>query len=253
MKEKPDRAAWLKGGEAQCNVQAEQWARPYRFVLLGAPGVGKGTQAELLAERLGTCHLSTGDIFRAVKMSSCERECGRAMAEAVKYMDAGQLVPDETVLRLIAERVKCLHCGGGFLLDGFPRTVEQAEALEQILAKHQVKLDAALSYELPLETIVGRLSGRRTCPICKRVFHNEAKPPKRAGLCDDCGVELFQRKDDSPETIRVRMQAYELSTAPLTAFYRGKGLLIPIAAGNTPEETFARTLETLNGMRTLVS
>src|SRR5579871_5494467 len=157
MKGKPNRAAWLQGGDVQCNVKAEQWARPYRFVLLGAPGVGKGTQAELLAERFGSCHLSTGDIFRAAEMSSCECLCGPVMAEAVRYMDAGQLVPDETVLALIIERAKCFQCGGGFLLDGFPRTVAQAEALERILAMQHAVLDAVLSYELPLEQIVARL------------------------------------------------------------------------------------------------
>ena len=251
MKEKPDRAAWLKGGDARCNVEMEQWARPYRFVLLGAPGVGKGTQAELLAERFGSCHLSAGDIFRAAKMS-CGCQCGPVMAEAIRYMDAGQLVPDETVLALIVERAKCFKCGGGFLLDGFPRTVAQAEALEKLLGRQDVKLDGALSYGLPLEKIVARLSGRRTCPICKRVFHVEARPPKRPGMCDHCGVELFQREDDRPETIRVRMEAYEISTAPLAAFYRGKGLLISICAGNTPEETFSRTMDELNARTTLV-
>lgn len=246
MKEKPDRAAWLNGGEAHCNVRTEPRPRPYRFVLLGAPGVGKGTQAELLAERFGSCHLATGDIFRAAKISSCGCQCGPIMAEAVRYMDAGQLVPDETVLSLIIERAKCFQCGGGFLLDGFPRTVAQAEELEKILAKQQVGLDAVLSYELPLEKIVARLSGRRTCPDCKRVFHDQARPPKRVGICDDCGAELFRREDDRPEAIRVRMQAYELSTAPLVAFYRRRRLLISISAGITPEETFARTLDALS-------
>ena len=250
MKEKPDRAAWLKGGKARCNVRPEAWSRPYRFVLLGAPGVGKGTQAELLAERFGCCHLSTGDVFRAAKMSPAECQFSPAMAEAVKCMNAGQLVPDQIVLSLIAERAKCLRCRGGFLLDGFPRTVAQAEALDKILVKQRVKLDAVLSYELSLETIVARLGGRRTCPICKRVYHNEAKPPKQLGFCDDCGVELFQRDDDRLETICIRMEAYEESTAPLVAFYRHQGVLISIAAENTPEQTFARTLEALNMQRT---
>ena len=251
MKGKADRAAWIKGGEAKCNVLTEQWAHPYRFVLLGAPGVGKGTQAQLLAERFGSCHLSTGDIFRAVKMSVGCR-CSPVMAEAVSYMDAGQLVPDETVLALIVERAKCFKCRGGFLLDGFPRTVGQAQALERYLVRLQVKLDAVLSYELPLEKIVARLSGRRTCPKCKRVFHNQTQPPKRLGLCDDCGAELFQREDDRPEAIRVRMQAYEISTAPLAAFYRDRDLFISIPAEETPEEIFARTLHALNSRKALV-
>jgi adenylate kinase len=253
MKEKPNRAAWLRGGDARCNVRTEPWARPYRFVLLGAPGAGKGTQAELLAGRFGSCHLSMGDIFRAAKMLSSGCQCGPVMAEAVRYMDAGQLVPDETVLALITERAKCFQCGGGFLLDGFPRTVAQAEALEKLLGKQQVGLDAVLSYELPFEKIVTRLSGRRTCPNCKKVFHVQARPPKQAGVCDNCGAELFQREDDRPEAIRVRMQAYMISTAPLAAYYQGKGLLVSIAAGNTPEETFTRTLDALSSRRSLVS
>jgi len=246
MKTKPDRAAWLKGGEAACNIQPRAQERQYRFVLLGAPGVGKGTQAELLAQRFGVCHLSTGDIFRAAKMS--KDGCGPTptMARALEYMNAGKLVPDEIVLALVTERGKCLVCGGGFLLDGFPRTVAQAEALEKALKKHHVKLDGVLNYELPLAEIVARLSGRRTCPKCKRVYHVEARPPKKKGICDECGLELFQREDDKPETIRVRMEAYEKSTAPLADFYRRRGLLISIPAAGTPAETFQRTLDALN-------
>ena len=130
-------------------------------------------------------------------------------------MRRGDLVPDETVLALVAERVGCLRCEGGFLLDGFPRTVAQAEALENLLAGEKLKLDAVLSYELPLEQVVARLSGRRTCPDCKAVFHVEARPPKVAGVCDQCDGKLYQREDDRPESIRVRMEAYERSTAPL--------------------------------------
>jgi adenylate kinase len=248
MNRKPDRTAWLKGGEACCDVEAETPARQYRFVLLGAPGVGKGTQAELLSERFGACHLSTGDIFRAAKtLSGCE--CTPAMARAVKCMNSGQLVPDDTVLSIIAERAKCLRCGGGFLLDGFPRTVAQAEALEEILTEQHVKLDGVLSYELAVEKIVARLSGRRTCPKCKRVFHVKSKPPKQTGVCDDCGATLLQREDDRPETIRVRMEAYEKSTAPLADFYRRRGLLISIPADSTPGETFEHTLDVLDRIK----
>ena len=151
-------------------------------MLLGAPGVGKGTQAELLSERFGAYHFSTGDMFRAVKMSTGERELTPTMARALEYMNAGKLVPDETVLALVAEHAKDVPRGGGFLLDGFPRTVAQAEALDEALTKHHVKLDGVLNYELPLAEIVARLSGRRTCPKCKRVYHIEAwPPPKRDG------------------------------------------------------------------------
>jgi adenylate kinase len=241
---KPDRVAWLKSGGARCSVLPKPQGHPHRLVLLGAPGVGKGTQAELLSERLGACHLSTGDIFRAAK-TLCESERTPAMTAALDYMKRGELVPDETVLSLLAERTDCLRCAGGFLLDGFPRTVAQAEALDQLLVGQRVKLDAVLSYELPIEKIVARLSGRRTCSKCKAVFHIETRPPTVAGRCDRCGAELYQREDDRPESVRVRMQAYERSTSPLTDFYRSKGLLRSVSAEGTPEEIFKRTLEVL--------
>lgn len=241
MKVKPDRLGWLKGGDRQSSVLTEQRSRPYRFVLLGAPGVGKETQAQLLAERFGGCHLSTGDIFRAAKISPIDCRRIPVMAEAVGFTDVGELVPDEVVLGLIAEREKCAHGGGGFLLDGFPRTVAQAAVLERLLGKLHVQLDAVLSYELPLEKSVARLSGRRTCPLCKKVFHDQTRPPMQPGLCDDCGAELFQKEDD--RAVRARMQAYEIRTAQLAAYYRSRNLLISISADGTAEEIFERTLE----------
>jgi adenylate kinase len=248
MAPKRDRKAWLKGGTTVCDLPPEPNASPRRLVLLGAPGVGKGTQAELLCARLGACHLSTGDIFRAAKsLEACDRT--PALTAAVEYMRRGELVPDETVLALVAERVGCLRCEGGFLLDGFPRTVAQAEALEKLLKSQKLKLDAVLSYELPLEEIVSRLSGRRTCPDCKAVFHLEARPPKVDGTCDHCGGKLYQREDDRPESIRVRMQAYEKSTAPLAKFYRRRKLLVPVPAEGSPEEIFERSLQALEARR----
>jgi adenylate kinase len=160
-------------------------------------------------------------------------------------MRRGDLVPDETVLALVAERVGCLRCDEGFLLDGFPRTVAQAEALEKLLAGEKVRLDAVLSYELPLEQVVSRLSGRRTCAGCKAVFHTQTRPPKVADVCDHCGGKLYQREDDRPESIRVRMEAYERSTAPLADFYRHRKLLVSISAEGSPEEIFKRTLDAL--------
>jgi adenylate kinase len=245
MNGKPDRAAWIKAGSARCNTQLEHRPGTHRFVLLGAPGAGKGTQAELLAECFSICPLSTGDVFRNAKALPNKCECSPIMQDALRYMDAGKLVPDATVISLIKERTKCLRCGGGFLLDGFPRTVSQAEALEKILKENGDQLEAVISYELPLATIVARLGGRRTCPKCKKVYHVESRPPKQEGVCDDCNVELFQREDDRPETIRTRMEAYEKSTAPLADFYRRKNLLISIEADKSPEETLARTLEAL--------
>lgn len=199
----------------------------------------------LLSGQLGICPLSTGDIFRAAKTDMNECQCSLAMLNAIDCMSAGQLVLDETVLSLLVERARCLRCVGGFLLDGFPRTLVQAEALERILAENDSALDAVLSYKLPLKQIVARLSGRRTCPNCNRTFHLAALPPKRAEICDDCGVKLFQRHDDRPETIRTRLEAYENSTVPLTDFYRRKGLLVSISAGATPAATFERTLKAL--------
>ena len=244
MNTKNDRATWLKGPEASCSVPPENRAHPRRFVLLGAPGVGKGTQAELLSERLGACQLSTGDVFRAAK-SLDECELTPALELALEAMRKGELVTDETVLNIVKERTTCLRCGGGFLLDGFPRTVAQAEALSALLAQEKIQLDAVLSYELPLDTIVARLSGRRTCEKCKAVFHVQSKPPKVEGVCDHCGGRLIQRDDDRPESIKVRMAAYESSTAPLADYYRKQNLLVSISAEGSPEAIYERTAKML--------
>jgi adenylate kinase len=207
--------------------------------------VGKGTQAELLSGSLGACQLSTGDVFRASKtLPACD--LSPAMAAALELMRRGELVPDETVLDLVRERSKCLRCGGGFLLDGFPRTVPQAEALERLLGDLGVRLDGVLSYELPIDRIVSRLSGRRTCSHCKAVFHLESRPAKAEGVCDFCGHKLLLREDDRPEAIRVRMNAYETSTAPLKDFYRSKGLLLCIPAEGSPEEIHRRSAALLS-------
>ena len=246
MSEKRDRAAWIKSNGARCNIPAQRPASPQRFVLLGAPGVGKGTQAELLCERLGTCHLSTGDVFRAARCLSPD-ERSPAMDAALHFMQRGDLVPDKIVLDLVRERTGCLRCGGGFLLDGFPRTVAQAEALGDLLAQKKLALTAVLNYELPLDKVVARLSGRRTCPGCKAVFHVSARPPKVAGVCDHCGGSLYQREDDRPDAIRTRMEVYQTSTKPLIDFYRQRGLLMTIEAEGSPAEIYERTLVALNG------
>lgn len=246
MNAKNDRSSWLKGPGTACSLPPGPCPRPYRLVLLGAPGVGKGTQAELLSERLGACQLSTGDVFRAAKiLDPCDRT--PALNQALDFMKRGELVPDSTVLQMVRERVNCLRCHGGFLLDGFPRTVAQAEALEAMLTEEKLRLDAVLSYDLPIEQIVARLSGRRTCSKCKAVYHLETRPPRQAGVCDQCGADLFQREDDRPEAIRVRMDAYEKSTAPLADFYRARRLLVSVPANGTPEEIFNRTVKALNG------
>jgi len=239
-----DHASWLKAGNAACSVSPTTPQRAYRLVLFGPPGVGKGTQAELLAEHLGACHLSTGDIFRTAKHHA-DHELSPAMKAALKYMEHGDLVPDSTVLELVRERVKCLHCPGGFLLDGFPRTIAQAEALNDLLAHEHLELDAVLDYEMPLAKIVCRLSGRRSCPDCPAVYHIKTHPPKIEGVCDQCGGRLFQREDDQPEAIHCRMEAYAHSTRPLIAYYRERGRLVKIPAEGTPEEILARTLRVL--------
>lgn len=240
---KHDRTAWLKGGKHSCLMPPRTpLGQASRIILLGAPGVGKGTQAELLCERLGTCHLSTGDVFRAAKCCG-EDDLSPAMHNALDYMKRGDLVPDETVLNMVGERLRCLNCSGGFLLDGFPRTVAQAKALEQLLESHHIKLTAVFNYDLPIERIVARISGRRTCTSCKAVYHLTTRPPKAADTCDQCDGKLFQREDDRPEAVKVRMEAYENSTRPLIEFYQQRGLLITIEAEGSPEEIYKRTLQ----------
>lgn len=243
-----DRVAWLQGPSAQCENAPSSTRIPWRLVLLGPPGVGKGTQADLLSQRLGACHLSTGDVFRAAgSRSDCEQS--PAMREALRYMRRGELVPDSTVWEMVKERSECLHCGGGFLLDGFPRTLGQAESLQQLLDRESLGLTAVLNYELPVSEIVARLGGRRTCQKCKAVFHVTERPPKVEGQCDRCGGKLFQREDDQPESINVRMEAYDRSTAPLIEFYQKSGLLVRVAASGAPDEILQITLSDLKSRR----
>ena len=245
-----DRSAWFQArGFSRCKPRESPADGPCRMVLLGPPGVGKGTQAQLLREALGTCHLSTGDLFRAAK---CERNPSPALKQALEAMRRGELVPDDLVVTMVRERAGCLHCCGGFLLDGFPRTVAQAEALDDLLTELGVSLDAVLSYVLPVEQIVDRLGGRRTCEQCKSVFHITAQPPRVAGICDRCGGILVLREDDRPDSIRVRMRAYDASTRPLKDFYDRKGLLLEIPATGTPGEILGRAMRALNERKVMV-
>ena len=201
------------------------------LVLLGPPGAGKGTQAAGLSKRLGIPHISTGDMLReAVAAGS------KVGLEAKRYMDSGALVPDSVVVAIVAERLRKPDCGKGWLLDGFPRNVAQARALEAQLAAGGEGVTAVLYMKVPAEAVTRRLSGRRMCRKCNKGYHVEFMPPKQADRCDACGGELYQRPDDKPETIRQRLEVYEKSTAELVDFYRGQGVLREVDGSGTPEE-----------------
>jgi adenylate kinase len=244
---KNDRAGWFEGPQADCSALPGETQSPWRLVLLGAPGVGKGTQADLLHKNLGACHLSTGDVFRAAgSRDVCEQT--PAMKAAIEYMRRGELVPDTTVWEMVRERSGCIRCGGGFILDGFPRTLAQAEVLKGYMESESLSLSAVVNYELPLDEIVARLSGRRTCEKCKSVFHVTGKPPRKEGACDHCGGRLFQREDDRPESITVRLEAYERSTAPLIRFYTDLGLLVSVVADGSPDKICDNTLTALQAL-----
>ena len=243
-----DRAGWLQGPPATCSGIPKAAEVPWRLVLLGAPGVGKGTQAALLNNELGSCHLSTGDVFRMAKHHS-ECELSPAMKSALDLMRRGELVPDAFVLAMVQERSACLRCGGGFILDGFPRTLEQAQALAELLQRERLSLTAVVNYELPAEQIVARLGGRLTCERCKAVFHASDRPPRVSGACDLCEGRLLQREDDRPDCVRTRLEAYDRCTMPLIQFYKRAGLLLTIAATGLPQEICAKTLIALTAWR----
>ncbi|MGI9428951.1 MAG: adenylate kinase family protein [Bythopirellula sp.] len=240
---KRDQIGWQAGNGTPCEPEQPLPASPCRLVLLGPPGVGKGTQGSLLSERFRSCHLSTGDLFRSAQ---CEGASSPAMKQALAAMERGQLVSNEVVIAMIRERSACLRCQGGFLLDGFPRTVCQAEALRGVLEDLQVKLDAVICYELPIEEIVARLGGRRVCSSCQAVFHISNRPAAVANVCDSCQGQLVQRDDDQPEAIRVRLRAYEAETRPLTDFYERADKLLRVEATGTPQEVFDRTIKQLD-------
>jgi adenylate kinase len=241
-----DRIAWLQGTSARCGNVDLCTERPWRLVLLGAPGAGKGTQADLLNRRLHACHLSTGDVFRA---AGSQHEPSPAMKEALAYMRRGELVPDATVWSIVSERSNCLKCAGGFILDGFPRTLGQAVSLQTLLEEQELPLHAVINYTLPANDVVVRLGGRRTCEKCKTVYHMTDRPPKAEGRCDRCDGKLFQREDDRPESIQVRLEAYHRSTTPLIEYYDKLKLLVQVDASGSPEEVFSRTVLNLGAVR----
>ncbi len=213
-----------------------------RIVLLGAPGAGKGTQAELITQRYRIPHISTGDILRAaVKQGT---QLGR-LAES--YMTKGELVPDEVVIGIVAERIQDPDCANGFLLDGFPRTVAQAEALDKVLKERHQELDAVLSLEVDEDEVVRRLSSRRVCQGCGKIYiASNTEADERA--CEACGGKLITRADDQPEAIKRRLQVYRDQTEPLVGYYRNAGILKSIPATGTVEEVFQRIEKTLEGI-----
>ena len=209
-----------------------------RLIILGPPGAGKGTQAKMLKEKFQIPQISTGDILRhAVKDNT---DLG---VRAKSFMDAGQLVPDDVVVGLIKERIKQADCETGFILDGFPRTMIQAEKLSETLTEMDLTIDTVVDLEVNADEVISRLAGRSTCPECGAMFHEESRPPKVLGVCDGCGGTLAQRQDDNSETILKRLEVYQESTAPLKEFYMRQGNLKTVIARGSVEEIFSRVCE----------
>jgi adenylate kinase len=215
-------------------------ARVIRLILLGAPGAGKGTQARRLSDAFGVPHIATGDMFRAAVAA------GSPTGLAAKaYMDRGELVPDDVTISVIEERLREGDAKGGFIIDGFPRTAQQATALDALIAKLGWRLDAAIEFDVPRDELVRRLSGRRVCENCHSTFHVLLAPPARDGVCDRCGGDLVQRADDTEATATRRLDVYELRTAPLLAYYSGAGKLVKIDGTKSVDEVYAAILATV--------
>lgn len=212
-----------------------------RIVLVGPPGAGKGTQAHLLAKTLSIPHISTGDLFRA-NISQ-----GTPLGlEAKSYMDAGHLVPDEVTIGMAKDRMLQGDAANGFLLDGFPRNLGQAKALDEFLAEQGIKLDGVLDLEVPEDEVVRRIAGRRLCRNDGgHVFHVDYNPPKVEGVCDECGGELYQRSDDTEDKVRTRLEVYHTETEPIIDYYAQQGLVATISALGKVEEVTARSIEAL--------
>lgn len=204
-----------------------------KIIMLGAPGAGKGTQAKMLADKYGIPHISTGDIFRAnIKNGT---ELGK---KAKEYMDQGKLVPDELTCNLVVDRIQQDDCSKGYILDGFPRTIPQAECLDEALKKLGDKIDYAVDVEVPDENIVNRMSGRRACVGCGATYHVVFNPPKQEGICDRCGKELILRDDDKPETVQKRLTVYHEQTQPLIDYYKKQGALASVDGTKDMQEVF---------------
>ena len=209
--------------------------RPVRLVLFGAPGVGKGTQAVALQERVGVPHVSTGDMLRAaIRAGSPQGEKARAIVES------GRLVPDVLISEMVGDRLQSGDVAKGFILDGFPRTVGQAEYLDGALRDQGKALDAVINLDVPVTVVVDRLAGRRVCPSCGASYHVRHKPPRVEGRCDNCGATLGVRADDAADVVRGRLEVYERQTAPVLEYYRRQGLLRDVDGIGTPEEVAER-------------
>lgn len=200
------------------------------MVFLGAPGVGKGTQAEMVSAKFGVPKISTGDLLRAAVVQSTS--LGK---KAKQFMDSGDLVPDKVVIGLVEEKIGTSECEKGFILDGFPRTVPQADSLAELLASKGLFLDCVVYFVVCKDEVISRLSGRRSCSKCPTVYHLEFVPPKEGGICDECGGELIQRSDDRRETVESRLIVYEEQTSLLIKYYREKKLLVELDASGTVE------------------
>jgi len=212
-----------------------------KIIMLGAPGAGKGTQAKMIAEKFGIPHISTGDIFRAnIKNGT---ELGK---KAKEFMDKGQLVPDELTVEILLDRVANDDCKNGYVLDGFPRTIPQADVLDKELTKLGDKVDFAINVDVPDENIVRRMSGRRACLKCGATYHIEHIPPKTEGICDKCGSELVQRDDDKPETVQNRLSVYHEQTQPLIEYYDKKNILKSVDGTKDMQEVFSDIVYILN-------
>jgi adenylate kinase len=211
------------------------------MVMLGPPGAGKGTQAKLLQERFKVPHISSGDLLRAAVKG--KTPLGR---QAKRFMDRGELVPDEILLGAIGERLQRDDCTRGFILDGFPRTVAQADALGQMLARLTAEIDDVVSVTVPRDELVKRMAGRRTCRDCGAMYHIIFEPPSNPGICNKCNGELYQRDDDQEDTIIARLDVYDRQTAPLLVAYRARGLLREVDGVGSQDQVFAQILEQLH-------
>lgn len=211
-----------------------------KIIMLGAPGAGKGTQAKMIADTYGLPHVSTGDIFRMNIKNGTQLGM-----EAKTYMDQGLLVPDELTVRILLDRVGQDDCKNGYVLDGFPRTIPQAEVLEDALTKLGDQIDFAINVEVPDENIIRRMGGRRACLSCGATYHIEHVPPKKEGICDVCGQELVLRDDDKPETVKNRLRVYQEQTQPLIDFYTKKGVLRTVDGTQDMQDVFSAIKEIL--------